>query len=292
MAVEFGRRGVRRDADASGRRAPMSAPQPAPEPVAAALPASATTAVAGVLAAVIVGATALLDARAAMPTLVVTFVILVAVLRRDVAAFAEAGEGGLRWFIRLRLMALAVALGVMALGLGAQVGPQGMTVAVLAIAYMVVVRAFGQLGEMAQAVNTVRTAPRRSRWFIIGMIAGAAFFVANDRAGWVPLSISDALGLTTDKVVPAIEQSGVLPQLNSTFSYTKDGFATQAPKGPGPVGVPETEWTRMKAWFTLTEGVSWYFDLIAFAAAAGLIAHTIMVRFLGFADTGDIKSDD
>lgn len=289
MAVEFGRRGVRKDAEASGPRA--SVRPPVAEPVAAA-PTPAITGVAAGLAAIIVGATALLDSHAATPTLVVTFAILVFVLRRDVAAFADAERSGLRAFVLPRLLAAGIALGVLAAGLGGAVAAQGMTVAIFALVYMMASRAFAELGETARAANALRTAPRRSRWFIIGLVAGAAFFVVNDRAGWVPLSLSEALGVTPDKSIVAIEQSGVLPQLNSTFSYTRNGFATHAPSGPGVAGVSETAWERMKAWVSLSEGVSWYLDLVAFAVAAGFLLNTIMVRFLGFADTGDIKSDD
>jgi hypothetical protein len=289
MAVEFGRRGVRKDAAASGQRAPLS-PTVA-EPVSTASP-STVTVVAAVLAAMIVGATALLDARAATPTLVVTFGFVVFVLRRDVAAFFKAEHSGLGGFVMPRLLAAAIAFGVLAAGLLGPVAAQGMTVAVFAIVYMMVSRAFGELGETVKAAKAVRTAPRRSRWFVIGLIAGAAFFLVNDRMGWVPLSLSEALGVTPDKSIVAVEQSGILPQMNSTFSYTKNGFATQAPAGPGAAGVSETEWERLKAWISLSEGVSWYLDLLAFAAAAGFLLNTIMVRFLGFADTGDIKSDD
>lgn len=293
MAVEFGRRGVRRDAEASGQRPPARPPVAAPEPTAVeATPTQATTAIAAVLAALVVGATALLDPHAATPTLVVTFGFVVFVLRRDVAAFAEVAPDGLRAFVLPRLLAAAIASGVLAAGLIGSVAAQGMTVAVFAILYMMASRAFAELGEMARAANAVRTAPRRSRWFVIGLLAGAAFFVVNDRAGWVPLSLSEALDLTPDKSIVAIEHSGVLPQMNSTFSHTKNGFATQAPAGPGAAGMPETEWERLKAWISLSEGVSWYLDLAVFAAAAGFLVNTIMVRFLGFADTGDIKSDD
>lgn len=289
MAVEFGRRGVRKDAEASGRRAPSRPPVAESAP---AVTASAVTPIAAALAAVIVAATAVLDIHAAMPTLVVTFGFVFVVLRRDVAAFATVEPSGLRAFVLPRLLAGGIAVGVLAAGLFGPVAAQGMTVTVFAIVYMMVSRAFGELGETVKAANAVRTAPRRSRWFVIGLIAGAAFFLVNDRMGWVPLSLSEALGVTPDKSIVAVEQSGILPQMNSTFSYTKNGFATQAPAGPGAAGVSETEWERLKAWISLSEGGSWYLDLLAFAVAAGFLLNTIMVRFLGFADTGDIKSDD
>lgn len=293
MAVEFGRRGLRKDADASGRRAPVVPPSPASRPEDAATPQTASvTVVTAVIAAVLVAATAFLDRHAAMPTLAVTFGILMMVLRRDVASFLDPKRDGLGGFLLPRLLALAIALAVLVAELFGPIAAQGMTVAVGAIVYATIGRAFEGLGEAVHAANAVRTAPRRSRWFIVGLIAGAAFFLVNDKTGWVPLSLSDALGIDKAKSIVAVEQSGVLPQINSTFSYTKNGFATQAPAGPGAAGVSETEWERLKAWMSLSESVSWYLDLVAFAAAAGFLFNTIMVRFLGFADTGDIKSDD
>jgi hypothetical protein len=193
-----------------------------------------------------------------------------------------------------RLMALLVAGFALDSRVGDAAAAQGIGLAIFGLGYMIVLRGAVELVEFLHAARVVGTARRRSRWFVIGMIAGALFFLVNDQMKLVPLSITEAIGFDSEKTIAAIETSGVLENVNSTFSFTKDkGLTHQAPTGPGQTpGMSAAEWTLFKDRVALAESLGWFVDLVTIAAAAGLMLNTIMVRFLGFAETGELKSDD